>query len=418
MPIASFLIYYYTDVLRFSTETVTVILLVARFFDGSIDPLIGYYMDSRSGKSGKYKGYIYYWALPSCVFFVALFLPPPLTGLAAAVWCLFIYMIWSFCFSMMEVANLPLLSVICDVDERGMLNTVKIASSILSAMVSSYLTFKLVDFFGRGSEEVGFFVTMSVFAAVVLVTSALGARNVTEKHFPSENILSFRETMSAVFRNRQLVFLYLMLICDQMSASIKLQSTVYYFKYYLGRMDLLPAFFLAGVLSSLMAQPLILWASRRFRISSLMAGGPVCAALGVSVMWFSGGSVVPIFIGNAIYGVSSAFSSNLVFVCAAELSDRLSESERGCFGGVVNALLHVSAKIGYAVAGSSVSFIMYLTSYVPDAEQTPTALLGIRISALALAFFILLLGGLFAYLSFRGAPPASRGAEGVSDAPD
>jgi GPH family glycoside/pentoside/hexuronide:cation symporter len=405
MSIASFLIYYYTDVLKFSTEIVTIILLVARFFDGAIDPFIGYYMDRRSTKAGKYKGYIYYWALPSSLFFVVLFLPPPVTGLAAALWCLSMYLVWSFCFSMMEVANLPLLAVICAAEERNTLNTFKITSSIFAAMVSSYLTFKLVHFFGGGSEKMGFFLTTAVFAVMVFITAMLGTKNVTEKYSLKENTLSFNDTMRAISRDKQLVFLYLMLIFDQMSASVKLQTTVYYFKYYIGRIDVVPVFFLVGVLSSFMAQPLILWASRRFRLSSLMVGGYLCAAVSLSVIWFSGRNITSIFIGNIMYGVSSAFPSNLVFVYAAELSDRLSEYDGGSFGGVVNSLLHVSSKIGYAMAGSSVAFIMYLTSYVPDADQTPVALMGIRICAIILASFTIIIGGLCAHLSFRCAPP-------------
>ncbi|MDR1943870.1 MAG: MFS transporter, partial [Synergistaceae bacterium] len=295
MSIASFLIYYYTDVLKLKAEVVTVILLFARFFDGAIDPFIGYYMDRHSLKSGKYRGYIYYWALPSSVLFVVLFIPPPVTGQIAALWCLFIYMVWGFCFSVMEVANLPLLTVICEDDERNLFNTFRITSGIAAAMISSYLTFKLVAVFGNGSEKTGFFVTMAIFAAVLLCTSMLGAKNVTEKYAASENIMSFGATMTTIFRNKQLIFLYCMLICEQMAASVKLQATVYYFKYYIGRMDVLPAFFLVGALCSFLTQPIIFWAARRFRLSRLMVGGYLCEALGMSVIWFSGRNLAAIF---------------------------------------------------------------------------------------------------------------------------
>ncbi|MDR1884710.1 MAG: MFS transporter, partial [Synergistaceae bacterium] len=359
--------------------------------------------------------------LPSSVLFVALFLPPPVSDHIAAFWCLFIYMVWSFCFSMMEVANLPLLAVVCGSEERNLLNTFKITSSIAAAMVSSYLTFKLVAFFGNGSEKMGFFVTTVIFAVIVLLTSALGAKNVTEKYELSENTLSFGATMSAIFRNKQLVFLYLMLICEQMAASVKLQATVYYFKYYIGRMDVISIFFLVGALCSFLAQPLIFWASRRFRMSHLMIGGYLCEALGMSVIWFSGKNLTTVFAGNVLYGISSAFPSNLVYIYAAELSDKLSECDRGSFGGVVNSLLHVSSKIGYALAGSSVAFIMYLTSYVPDANQTATSLLGIKICAVAMTLAISLLSGLFAFLSFSSDPlkngPPSMGRQKKNGGP-
>jgi GPH family glycoside/pentoside/hexuronide:cation symporter len=401
MTVASFLMYYYTDVLALPTITVSIILLAARFFDGAVDPFIGYYMDRRETKYGKYRGYVFYWIVPSSVLLVCLFSPAPLPGLAGVVWYLLIYLAWSFSFSMIEVANLPMLALISDSRERGATNTLKITASILAVSLSSHMTFKLVKFFGGASERIGFFVTMAVFAVIACVSCLLGAKNTTEKHRAPESVLSPRETASSVLKNKSLMFLYLMLICDQMGMSVRIQAAMYYLKYCLNRQDIIPVFFMVGLACSSLAQPIILWASKRAPLSRLMVGGYLGAALSMTLVWYAGSSLWMLMAANAFYGLATAFPNNLLYVRASCLSDEMSEKTSGSFGGVVNSFLMVSAKVGYAVAGSIVAFVLYLTSYSPNVEQTATSLFGIKICFLGLTILTKLLSAFFAFLSFR-----------------
>ncbi|MDR1885361.1 MAG: MFS transporter, partial [Synergistaceae bacterium] len=151
MTVSIFLMYYYTDVLELSALSVTVILFVARFFDGAVDPFIGHYMDGHTTKYGKYRGYLLYWAGPSCVFFVILFVPSPLPGYGALLWYMSAYLLWSFSASMLEVSYLPLMASISCGGDRNLTNTLKISASIVAVVATSFLTLKLVKAFGGGS---------------------------------------------------------------------------------------------------------------------------------------------------------------------------------------------------------------------------------------------------------------------------
>jgi GPH family glycoside/pentoside/hexuronide:cation symporter len=413
MTVASFLMYYYTDVLTLPTATVSLILLAARFFDGAIDPFIGYYMDGRETKYGKYRGYVFYWTLPACILLVCLFSPSPLPGYAGVAWYLLIYLAWSFCFSMIEVANLPMLALISGPEERGATNTLKITASILAVMVSSYLTFKFVGLFGGGSERRGFFVTMVIFAVTALVSCLAGARNVREKSAVAANSLSPRETMSRVLENRRLVFLYVMLICDHLGMYVRIQSSVYYLKYYVNRPDIIPVYFMVALVCSFLAQPLILWASKRFRISRLMVGGYLGSVLGTLLIWRAGLSIWMILAANAFYGLATAFPNNLLFVYIAGLSDDMAREKRGSYGAVVNSLMMVSSKLAYAVAGSAVALVLYMTSYKPNVAQSAESLMGIKICFIAIIILTKLMSAFFAHLSFRGDSVAEPGELGT-----
>ncbi|MDR0649329.1 MAG: MFS transporter [Synergistaceae bacterium] len=402
MAASSFLMYFYTDVATVSVGAVSVILFVSRFFDVAIDPFIGYYMDKRSTRYGKFKGYIYYWAFPSCALFAAMFLPSPFAGAMSVAWRLFACMAWGFCLSMIEVSNLPLLSLICS-NERGrsLANTTRVSASIVAVLAVSCLTFKLVTALGGGSEERGFAAAALVIAVCALASFLCGARNITERGEAEKSALPFLETLREVFQDRRLVFLYLLVMCDQIVILTRTQSALYYLKYCVMRADLVPVFFMTGIVSSIATQPLVFMALKRYGIRRLMVCGYLAGAAAMIATGAARMSVSGILTCAAVYGAATAFPSNLIFVCAADLSDSLSGRRNASFCGTISSLLMVASKIGSTVAGSAVALVLYLVSYVPNAEQSARSLLGIKICFFWFSAVLLLICAFFAYMSFN-----------------
>lgn len=403
MAAASFLMYYYTDVAAISTGAVSAILLIARLFDVAIDPFIGYYMDGRSTKYGKFKGYIYYWALPSCVLFILLFLPSPFAAqIPSILWRLGVYLAWSFCYSMIEVSNLPLLAVICKTnEERHLTNTLKVTASIVAVLAVSSLALKLVSVLGGGFEARGFGATATLIGVCAFISFFYGARYIEEKSDPGRNGLAFLVTLREVLRDKRLVFLYLIVMCDQIAILTRIQSAIYYLKYYVGMPELLPLFFLSGLAGSLSAQPFVFMASKRRGILNLMISGYLLAAAAMTAISTVRFSVAGLLIFSCIFGFSTAFPTNLIFVYTAELSDSLSGKRNVSFGGIVNSLLQMASKIGFTIAGSFVAFVLHIVSYSPNVEQSALSILGIKICFLWFTTALLLLCALFAYLSSK-----------------
>jgi Na+/melibiose symporter-like transporter len=165
--------------------------------------------------------------------------------------------------------------------------------------------------------------------------------------------------------------------------------------------DAVSLFFLLGITGSLMIQPVIYWVSRRLRTSFLMIGGYIGAAASMAIIWIGGYDLRLLMIGNILFGMTSAFPANLIYVYAAELSDNLSEKYGYCFGGVINSILQVSSKIGYVISGSIITVILRATSYIPNVDQTEISLFGIHLCFLLMTILTALLSAVFAYFSFR-----------------
>jgi GPH family glycoside/pentoside/hexuronide:cation symporter len=256
---------------------------------------------------------------------------------------------------------------------------------------------------------------MPIFACVTLAAVLTGARNITEMNDPGENSLSFCGAMSVVLKNRRLTFLYLMIMCEHMGGVIKNQVAIYYMKYYINKPDAIPLFLLVGILGSLLAQPLVLMASKRFRCSHVMIGGYLMAAASISIVWFSDRSLPLLMAANALFGLFSAFPANLVYVYAVELAEALSYGGNGSFYSITNSLLGIYSKLAYTIGGSAVALVLYLTSYVPNAVQNEPTLRGIRSCFITLTAAVMLSGAAFAFASFHGTSESETAARAAND---
>lgn len=398
--VGTYLLYFYTDVLLLPLELVSLLLLLCRFLDGAIDPFIGFHMDRRHNRFGKYRGYIILWCIPACVLHAALFSPPRLTGTALIIYCFVVYLLWAVSYSIIECAHNPMLITISgNPNRRSTANTVKISMGILAVMAASYLPLILVEKIGGGSERRGFALTMLIFAAVALGTIFPGALRLKEYNITSDNSLSPKQTLAVLMRNKKVLLLFAMYLCSQIGNSAKSQATVYYMKYNLDRSDLIAIVMLIGVLSSFLMQPLIVVAANRHKVITLMLAGYTGSCLAMAVVGLSGPSL-PIFIaGHILFGMASAFPGNLIHVYMAELAEGLSGEHS--FGGVIVSLLSVSARIGQSLSGAAIAGVLYFSDYTPNTAQNSKALTGIWVCLFGLTFLPYLMAAVTANASRR-----------------
>lgn len=407
VTVSTLLMYFYTDVLLLPAAAVSGILFVARLFDGVVDPFLGYYMDRRTTRLGKYRGYIVYWALPMCAAFVLIFLPVPLTGNGRILWCLLLYLFFTLSYSFVEISSLPILASFGNPNERSAGNAFKVAGCIIGALLASSVSLQLIHILGDGSEQTGYFRMALLFAAVVLVAVLAGAGNLREGNHAADSLESGqknatpREALGMVLKDKAIVSLLCMYLCLEAASAFKMQAGIYYLKYNLGRQDLTALFLAVPIAVSLLTQPLIYFLSKRIRLRNLMIGGSAISAVGILIIGFSGAYTPLMMAGNILFGMASAFPANLVYIYMAELSDRLSAENGTFFGGVVNSLLGLSSRVAGSIAGAFITLILFVTAYTPNESQSVQTLRGIAFSFIAMTILALALSGFFAAASFR-----------------
>lgn len=396
--VSSFILYYYTDIVLLSPAVVSGLLFGVRLIDGGIDPLIGHYMDHHQTRYGKYRGYLIYWAVPFCLASVLLFLPVKAFGMTGTIiCCTVIYLIWSFLYSIIESANLSLLSVITgDAGERYGVNSAKIMGGILATLAARFIALNLVERFGGGNEAKGYLLTVLLFAVTGLLCILLPVRSITERNEKPIKPLPLPATLFVLLKNKKILFMLLFFFAHQMASSVKGQASLYYMKYIVNQPELTSLFLTTSVVSSLAMQPVIMICARKIPVRILIPAGYLGGALGMAMMGMAETSVPMLFAGNFLYGITVAFPANLLYIYVAQLSDQQVNSGSA----TVHAMLALAARFATAIGGSVISGILSVSHYMPNMIQTAESQSGIKFTFVVLTFILYLVAAVFAVVSF------------------
>jgi len=374
-----YLNYFWTDIWKLPIGAMTIIIVIARLFDGFIDPAIGHHMDSRRNRYGKYRGYLRYWVLPFCISHVLLFTKMPFSESLSLIWCAAIYLLWSLSFSIVEGVSTSLLGAMsADTDQRKTINTLRIAASVGAFLVVSYLGMPVMKLLGGENSGRGIFFTMVIMSAVGLFTMLPTSFLVKERNLISNTAPGYLDSIKSMVKNPALIAMTVFYLLEQCVTALRSPMTLYYVNYYLGREDLFPIIAVISIIFSLLGQPVILWLSRRVDILRIIIVGTLLSGLSILMIGLAGRNLPWVMAFLCLYGVVSAFPANLIFVHAASLADRHSAAESASYGGIINSLLGFGSRIGSALGGALSVLMLAVTDYVPQASQSPSALMGIQ----------------------------------------
>ena len=100
---ASYVMYYYQDVLGLSASFVGVVLMVARFFDAFNDPFMGVLVAKTRTRWGRLRPWIFSGTLLNALVLYALFAAPVLDEAALMVYFSVVYILWGITYTMMDI---------------------------------------------------------------------------------------------------------------------------------------------------------------------------------------------------------------------------------------------------------------------------------------------------------------------------
>lgn len=104
--VSSFLTMFYTDILHFTSASITILMLVARIWDAINDPMWGAFIDSRkSTRFGRFRPYILGASVPLALGAFMMFLKIP--GLSNTQYLIFAYITYIFYGMMYTGVNIP-----------------------------------------------------------------------------------------------------------------------------------------------------------------------------------------------------------------------------------------------------------------------------------------------------------------------
>ena len=100
---ASYVMYYYQDVLGLSASFVGVVLMAARFFDAFNDPFMGVLVAKTRTRWGRFRPWIFSGTLLNALVLYALFAAPVLDEAVLMVYFSVVYILWGVTYTMMDI---------------------------------------------------------------------------------------------------------------------------------------------------------------------------------------------------------------------------------------------------------------------------------------------------------------------------
>lgn len=379
------LLIFYTDVFGITAVQAGTILLVTRLVDAVYDLFIGMLADRTNTRWGKFRPYLLWMSIPLAAAGVMTFTTPDLDGGGKL---LYAYATYIFAMMMYSSANIPygaMLGVITgDVKRRTTVSTVKQVGAFLGGTIFTPLIPKLASVLGQGNAAVGWQRTMMVLGAIavamMMVTFAVTRERVTP---PPQQKTVIRRDLGDLLRNGPWMTLFALGFVVILTIAIRNNAFAYYIRYYAQ----VPAADLENVrfwfLLATQA-PYAIGAACTPLLSRYFDKKQLFTLLMVAVGLLSGLLfIIPRDALWAMFAVNIGISlvlgpkSVLSWAMFADTAD-FSEWKTGRRAtGLIFSAATFSVKLGGGVAGWVSGQLLNAVGYVPNQEQTSTALTGI-----------------------------------------
>lgn len=378
-----FLIIFYTDVFGISAAAVGTMLLVTRLADAVADPVMGAIADRTKTRWGHFRPYVLWFALPLAVAGVLTFTTPNLGGGAKLVYAYVTYSLLMFLYTAVNIPYTALMGVMTPNSvERTSIASIRFIGAFTAGVFVQYFTLRLVSFFGRGNDALGWQLTMVLYGLLAILMLVLCFASTRERVAPPPQQKSdLGRDLRGLFTSRPWLVLVGVLLLILAAFVIKGSASAYYFKYFVKRPDLLGLFLVSNGLAFLAAVSLASYLAKWFGKKRLFM---IAIGLGGLVI---AGFCLPapsdIWLMFALQIVSSfviGFNSPLVFAMFADAADDAEWRTGRRTTGLVFASAIFSTKAGVAIGAWIFGLIFNYFGYVPNVEQTARSLHGIVLS--------------------------------------
>ena len=418
---------FYTDVMGISAATAGWLFLLVRIFDAGFDPLMGVLSDRTETRWGKFRPWVLWTAMP---FGIVLWLSYTVPNFSSGGKIVYVFITYTLMMMMYSANNTPYSALngvmTGDVNERTSLSTFRFVSAMAATLIVQGFTLPLVEKFGGKNPAHGWSVTFGIFGAIAVVFYVIAFLSSKERVHPDpKQKTSIIQDLKDVFHSPPWVVMFLITLCIFVTLSLRGGLLFYYFTYYVDHNALLnfvkdiglgnvhagtsegwgktmlgwfgfilqpdgsnvtavgfSVFNMAGnlvtIVGVLVSKPLsIRFGKKAVFLTGIFGTALVTAAVffvpATSIAWLMFLSLLwPVFYGPTI---------PLLWAMIADVAD-FSEWKTGRRAtGMVYAGIVFALKAGLGLGGAIGGWLLAGYGYVPNAVQSPHALMGIRLCA-------------------------------------
>jgi GPH family glycoside/pentoside/hexuronide:cation symporter len=376
------LLFFYTDIYGISAAAAGTIMLIARFWDMAIDPLIGVISDRTNTRWGKFRPYILFGAIPYAILAILTFTTPNLGEVGKIIYAGATYVLLMTAYSFINLPYSALGAVMTDdTYERAGLNSYRFIAGFAGQFIVTGLALTLSEYFGHGNKAQGFQYTLFLFAVLSLIFFFITFKTTKERVKPSKaqkNSLS--EDLKNLFKNQAWVILAIVGIVSFVMFAMQNAAIAYYFKYYLGKENNVQLFNVIGTVALIVALPFSKPLAKRFGNKNVFMGSSIISGIFFMLIYLPGvENLTTIYIFNIIAKMAYAPAVPLLWTMIADSADYGEWKTGRRATGLYFSAAVFAQKAGWGIGAAIAGWILTISQFVPNVTQSDTAITGIKL---------------------------------------
>lgn len=266
MLTASYILYYYEDILGISAVFTGILLLAARVFDAANDPVMGVLVAKTKTRFGKFRPWLFCGTITNALVLYAMFaVPENLEGKELLIYASVAYILWGVTYTMMDIPFWSMIPAFAkDGKEREGLSALgRTCAGVGSALVT-VITMPAVYLLGNRDERTGFQWFALIVAVFFAFTAILMCWCIKEKSTVDMPVNSIGDMFRALIKNDQAMVVVISIVLINCSIYLTSNLVIYFFKYDFGSADWYNSFTLFNtfggavqILSMMLLYPLL-----------------------------------------------------------------------------------------------------------------------------------------------------------------
>ena len=240
---ASYVLYYYQDILGVSAVAMGIILLVARIFDAFNDPIMGVIVARTKTKWGKFRPWLLIGTVTNAIVLYGLYAAPPsLSGNGLVVYAAIFYILWGITYTMMDIPYWSMVPAFTDSGkERENLSALARSCAGVGSAIITIITIISVKAIGSmiegpdassvAIERTGFKGLALIVSILFIVFTVITCVCIKEKSSVDMETASVKDMFKALLQNDQAMTMVIAIVLENSAVYITSNLVIYFFKY-------------------------------------------------------------------------------------------------------------------------------------------------------------------------------------------
>ncbi len=373
-----YLMFFYTEKLGLSAASASLLLLLARFWDALIDPIMGVIADRTHSRFGRYRPYLLFAPVPLAIVAVLTYLVPDTTSSIKLVWAYLTYFLLMACYTAVNIPYAALPAVMSsDPVTRIELTSYRMSGSFISGIIVNMSLFPLIEWFTDNIEQNtnAYAMGIAVIALISLAGFWLCFSGVRERVAAHPKPVALKENFQAVLKTPAWWFL-LALGLTMFSFNIFIYySGLYYLKYIVGDESLAPVFFTAGTMGMLSGSLANLVLVKHVNKRHIARTACMLSAIASMLLFFSGENAgVTLYVLAFLSLFSVGVCAPVLWALVTDTADAIELHQQKHVAALTSSALSFSMKAGMGIGGALVGIILTMSGFEANQTQNTSTL--------------------------------------------